>query len=156
MVRAKLSAEPEAAITFMSMMYTSPEISNLMAWGIEGRDYIVEDGVAKYPDGNSEVPYHSDDFLIGNQFLALPWEGNSPTMREESLAQMEAAPISAYLGFTANTDSIATEVSALSMYMLSLARRLKPVWLLRKYMTSLWNGFTTTALRKLLMNTSVS
>ena len=31
------SAEPEAAITFMSMMYTSPEISNLMAWGIEGR-----------------------------------------------------------------------------------------------------------------------
>ena len=108
------SAEPEAAITFMSMMYTSPEISNLMAWGIEGRDYIVEDGVAKYPDGNSEVPYHSDDFLIGNQFLALPWEGNSPTMREESLAQMEAAPISAYLGFTANTDSIATEVSALS------------------------------------------
>ncbi|MBB5264058.1 putative aldouronate transport system substrate-binding protein [Catenibacillus scindens] len=108
------SAEPEAAITFMSMMYTSPEISNLMAWGIEGRDYIVEDGVAKYPDGNSEVPYHSDDFLIGNQFLALPWEGNSATMREESQAQVESAPISAYLGFTANTDSIATEVSALS------------------------------------------
>ena len=60
------------------------------------------------------MPYHSDDFLIGNQFLALPWDGNSVTMREESLDQMEAAPISAYLGFTANTDSIATEVSALS------------------------------------------
>ena len=108
------SAEPEAAVTFMSMMYTNADICNLMAWGVEGRDYIVEDGIAKYPDGNSDVPYHSDDYLTGNQFLVLPWDGNSVTMREESQAQVESAPISAYLGFTANTDSIATEVSALS------------------------------------------
>ena len=48
---------PEAAVTLLSMLYTSPELNTLLAWGIEGRDYVVEDGIANYPDGNSDVPY---------------------------------------------------------------------------------------------------
>lgn len=60
------SAYPEAAVTLLSMMYTDPEINNLLAWGIEGRDYVVEDGVANYPNGDSNVPYHSSDYINGN------------------------------------------------------------------------------------------
>ena len=108
------AAEPEAAVTFMSMMYTSPEINNLFAWGIEGRDYIVEDGVAKYPDGDSNVPYHSDDYMTGNQFLVTPWEGNDPDIRQKALEAVENSAVSAYLGFTCDTNSISTEISAVS------------------------------------------
>lgn len=105
---------PEAAVTFLSMMYTSPEINNLLAWGIEGRDYVVTDGMAGYPDGNADVPYHSSDYINGNQFLVIPWEGSDPDIREKSLEATENAPISAYLGFTADTSAITNEVSAVT------------------------------------------
>ena len=65
--------EAEAAVAFMSLLYTSPEINNLLAWGVEGRDYIIENGVARYPGDTADVPYHSADFIIGNQFLVTPW-----------------------------------------------------------------------------------
>lgn len=108
------SKYPEAAATFMSMMYTSPEINNLLAWGIEGRDYVLEDGIANFPDGNADVPYHSSDFIAGNQFLVTPWAGQDPDIRQQSADAMEQATVSAYLGFTCNTDAIMTELSALN------------------------------------------
>ncbi len=105
---------PEAAITFLSMMYTDSRISNLLAWGIEGRDYVVEDGVAKYPDGNESVPYHSGDTIIANQFITLPWDGNSSDIRELQAQEMESAIISPYLGFNCNTDAITNEIAAIT------------------------------------------
>lgn len=109
------SAEsPEAAVAFMSLLYTSPEINNLLAWGIEGRDYIVEDGVAKYPDGNSDVPYHSQDFIIGNQFLVIPWEGSDPDLRQQAAEELAQAEESPYLGFTCDESNITTELSAIN------------------------------------------
>ena len=105
---------PEAAVTFLNMMYTDPRINNLMAWGIEGRDYVVQDGVAMFPEGTTEVPYHGADFIVGNQFLTLPWDGQPADFREQSEAQMKQAPTSAYLGFTCNTDAIQTEIASLT------------------------------------------
>lgn len=105
---------PEAAATFMSMMYTSPEVNDLMAWGIEGRDYVLEDGIANYPDGNADVPYHSADYMAGNQFLVTPWAGQGADIRQKSADALSQATVSAYLGFTCNTDAIMTELSALN------------------------------------------
>lgn len=36
------SKEPEAAMRFLNMMYTDARIVNLLSWGIQGRDYILE------------------------------------------------------------------------------------------------------------------
>lgn len=108
------SEYPEAAVTFLSMMYTDSRINNLLAWGIEGRDYIVENGTAKYPDGVTEAPYHSADYITGNQFLTVPWEGTEDGIREKALEEMENAVISPYLGFTCNTDPITNEIAAIT------------------------------------------
>lgn len=107
--------EPEAAVAFMSMMYTDSRISNILVWGVEGVDYEVVDGEACYIEGKEDEAYHSSEFLLGNQFLLLPWEGQGADFREKQLQAMEETPISKYLGFTANTDAIANELSALSV-----------------------------------------
>ena len=108
------SQAPEAALTFLSMMYTDSRINDLLAWRIEGRDYFIEDGVAKYPDGMTEVPYHSADYITGNQFITTPWEGTEEGIREKALAEMEEAEVSPYLGFTCDTEAITNEIAAIT------------------------------------------
>lgn len=108
------SKYPEAAMAFMSLLYTSPEINNLLAWGVEGRDYVLENGLAKYPEGNSDVPYHSADFIIGNQFLVTPWEGSDVDLREQATEVLENAKTSPYLGFICDTSNITSELSAVN------------------------------------------
>lgn len=109
------ATEPEAAVSFINLMMTDPEVTNLLSYGEEGIDYIVEDGVAKYPEGvdESNVGYHSQSFLFGNELQAYPWEGTNPQVMESAmnyyLNEMET-PL--YFGFVADTDSITTEITA--------------------------------------------
>ena len=105
--------EPEAAMTFLDMMFTDSRIANLLAWGIEGRDYEVVDGEACYVDG-TEGAYHSDDFLFGNQFITLPWQGDGADFREKCEAVEAAGTVSEYLGFTADTSSVTNEIGAVT------------------------------------------
>jgi putative aldouronate transport system substrate-binding protein len=111
------SKEGEAAMRFLNMMYTDERIVNLLAWGIEGRDYVVKaDGTVGYPAGvtASTVPYHSADFLFGSQYLTKVWEGSSPTLRQEALALNRSAPRSELLGFAFNNTAVSNEISAIT------------------------------------------
>lgn len=110
------SKEPEAAVTFLNMMYTDSRIANLLAWGVENVHYQVKDGVAYYMDGEdaNSCAYHTADFLYGNQFLVLPWNGQPADFREQAKAVMESAEVSAYLGFACDTTAISGEISAVS------------------------------------------
>ena len=108
------ATEPEAAVKMMNLMYTDARICNLLTWGVEGKDYVEKDGVAVYPDGVENAAYHTADFIYGNQFLALPWAGQSSDFRETSKADMDAAPTSAYLGFSCDTSNIENELTAIT------------------------------------------
>lgn len=110
------SAEPEAAVKFLNMMYTDSRIANLLAWGIEGTHYQVKDGVAYYMDGEdaNNCAYHTADFLYGNQFLVLPWEGQSADFRELAQEEMDSAVRSKYLGFSCDTTGIQNEITSIS------------------------------------------
>lgn len=110
------ATEPEAAAKFLNLMYTNKDICNLLAWGVEGRDYVVENGVAKYPEGVSidNVAYHTSDFLYGNQFLVYPWDGDPADIRDKQKAELMSAEISPYLGFTCDLTNISNELSAIS------------------------------------------
>ena len=108
------SKSPEAAVTFLNMMYTDSRIANLLAWGIEGTDYEVVDGEACYIEGNESPAYHTNDFMYGNQFITLPWEGSGADMREQALAVLQEATYSQYMGFACDTSSIVNEISAVS------------------------------------------
>ena len=104
---------PEAAVAFLNLMYTDETISNLMAWGLEGRDYVVENGMARYPDDQGQL-YHSGDFDIGNQFLCIPWIGSEEDIREKSLEATENAALSPYLGFVFDSEAVTNELAAIS------------------------------------------
>ncbi|HHV12168.1 MAG TPA: extracellular solute-binding protein [Clostridiales bacterium] len=110
------ATEPEAAAKFLNLMFTNKDICNLLAWGVEGRDYVVENGVAKYPEGVTAdtVAYHTSDFLYGNQFLVYPWEGDPADIRDQQLAELKSAEISPYLGFSCDLTNISNELTAIN------------------------------------------
>ncbi len=103
------SQNPEAAVAFIELMYTNPDIENLFVYGIEGRDYEVVDGEAHLLETKE---YQCSDFFFGNQFAAYPGEGSGADFRETSLAALEAAEISPYFGIVIDTSSIANELTA--------------------------------------------
>ncbi len=107
--------EPEAAVRFINEIYTNEELLNLIAWGIEGTDYVVnEAGEAAYPNGDSHVSYHNMDYTMGNFFLYLPWEGNGSDYREVCYAENQKAVNSPYLGFQLDGSEYDSYVSALT------------------------------------------
>jgi len=108
------SREPEAAMRFLNLMYTDARIANLLAWGLEGRDYVLIDGVAHFPDGQdaSTSAYHSHDFIFGNQFLKHQWAGTIPNLRQMAQQDMANAGVSQFLGFSADLSSVDLEILA--------------------------------------------
>ena len=96
----------------MNLMYTDPDIENLFVYGIEGRDYELNDeGEACLLD--SKV-YQNSDFFFGNQFNAYPAEGTGGDFREKSLENMRSAKISPYYGCVIDTTPVANEMTALT------------------------------------------
>lgn len=105
-----------AAITYLNELYTNEELQNLLAWGIEGTHYVVnEEGLATYPEGvdASNSGYnHSMGWLMPNQFLTYVWEGNSPTLWEEMKEFNTSAVVSSASGFIFNSENVLNELTA--------------------------------------------
>lgn len=106
--------EPEAAMKFLNLLYTSEDIMNTLTWGVEGRDWVMgDDGYATYPDGVTAetVLYHTSDFLYGNQFITAAWEGASVS-REEQKQLTDECGISKYFGFQLDNTGLENTVTA--------------------------------------------
>lgn len=110
------SDDPEAAMRWINEFYTNPDMENLLTFGVEGYDYVVKDGEAVYPDGvdATSVGFHNSDFVVGNYFNCLPWEGSGADFRERSFANLKEAEISPYLGFAVDQSELANTMSALN------------------------------------------
>ena len=110
--------EPEAAMKFLNLLYTKESgLGNLLSWGIEGRDYVVNaDGLAEYPEGVTAdtVPYHIAEFLYGNRLNVTPWSGNDPDIRQMQQAANDAAEVSPYLGFNLDNSGLEATLTACS------------------------------------------
>ncbi|MGI6333849.1 MAG: DUF3502 domain-containing protein [Saccharofermentanales bacterium] len=108
--------EPEAAIMWLNELYKSSEMMNLITWGEEGIDYVIKGGEGVFPDGidAQSVRYHTVDFLVGNGFLSLPWQGQGANFREEGKKILAAAPVSPYMGFTPALSDLTNEVATIT------------------------------------------
>ena len=110
--------EPEAAMKFLNLLYTKESgLGDLLSWGIEGRDYVVNsDGLAEYPEGVTadNVPYHIAEFLYGNRLNVTPWSGNDPDIRQFQEAANDAAEVSPYLGFNLDNSGLEATLTACS------------------------------------------
>ena len=109
-------SEPEAAAKWLNEFYTNPELENLFVYGIEGKDYEVADGIARYPEGvdGTNVQYHQADFMYGNSFNCLPWDGSPANFRDLCREEVANAEYSPYFGFTANTGDLGNLIAGIT------------------------------------------
>ncbi len=111
------SVNPEKAMEFLNLMYTEPEITNLLAYGIEDKHYIkMEDGTIGYPDGvdaaNSGYNMGNMVWSLGNEFHAYIWNGNDPDVWEQTIEWNKTGMKSKAFGFRFNNVSVSNEIAA--------------------------------------------
>lgn len=115
-VISSTSANPERALMAIDKFMNDPEYYNLIQYGIEGRQYIVEDGVKKTPPG-------FDDKVDGGGFAAwslrndkynLSMDSENP-IRKSLYEEWDAFSITdPYVGFSFNPSNVTTEIAAIS------------------------------------------
>lgn len=104
--------EPEAAAKFIDLLYSDADVMNLLTWGIEGRDYTVnEEGEAVKAE---DAVYSSNMYLWGNGFLTYPAQGQGGDFMERLQASDDAAEVSKYIGFSADTSQFSNELTAIN------------------------------------------
>ncbi len=107
---------PEKAVALMNIIYTNPDVQNLLLYGIEGTDYVVnEDGTAGYPEGvdSSNVGWSNESWLTGNASIALAWE-TDPDMWTNYREFNENAVVSPSYGFVFDAENVRNEITAVS------------------------------------------
>ncbi len=116
------SAHPEKAMQFLNLMYSDPEILNLIVYGIEGEDYVLhDDGRVGYPEGkdSSSVGYTMSSMLwsFGYEFNAYVWETNDPDVWEQTKEWNKTGLVSKAYGFVFDPTPVANqEASVQNVY----------------------------------------
>lgn len=113
------SKVPEAALKFLDLTYYDEDIINLIVYGIEGRDYVVqEDGSITTPDGmdGSSVPYPGFYILSGSWSMGdmHRMEGTTEASIQFNIETNKNSKVSPALGFTFDNSSVKTEYTAVN------------------------------------------
>lgn len=115
---ANNSKDPEKAFEFLNWAYTNGEFNDLLNWGVEGTDWIVnEDGQADYPEGEdlTTVSYHNDaGFILPNQFSGHVWAGNPIDVAEQYQAHNNSGFTSEAFGFFFDPSEVSNEIAQLN------------------------------------------
>jgi putative aldouronate transport system substrate-binding protein len=115
---AQNSKNPEKAMELLNLFFTDPVLINLINYGIEGEHYVKKsDGTVGFPTGITALnaKYNlSMDWLLGNSYLALPWEGNPPDLREQMKQFNNNARVSPAYGFVFDNSKVLPQISALT------------------------------------------
>lgn len=109
------SKHPKEAVQLLRLVNTNKELFNILAWGIEGTNYnLNEDGkVIEIPDsGYNKIGEGAWKF--GNQFNGLLMAEQEDGIWEATEEMNNTAMKSPALGFVPNTDPISTELANLT------------------------------------------
>lgn len=103
------SEHKEAAMQFLELVNTDKELMNLLCYGIEGKHYDkISDNTIKL---NTENSYITSNWAMGNVFNCYVLEGQAEDTWEQTKAINDSAFASPLIGFTADTESVSTEVA---------------------------------------------
>lgn len=121
---AQKSEHPAEACKLLNMLYTDETLLNMVIFGLEGEDYVVEDesGIVKainWPEGQSmeTVPYTAalSCGIIGNQFIMAAMKGSTDVSDVEFMqGKLQSAKRTPLFGFSFDTAKVDNEVSAIS------------------------------------------
>ncbi len=101
---------PDEALEFIKLVNTDPELYNLFVFGIEGKNYVKENGIVKMIEGSG---YDNSKFawMFGNQFNAYIMEGQDMDVWEQTEKVNDEAQKSTLVGFEFDPANVRTEVS---------------------------------------------
>jgi putative aldouronate transport system substrate-binding protein len=109
---------PDKSVQLLNLMYTDPEVQNLMSWGIEGKHYEKKsDGTIGFPSGITDKNsgyYLNTPWMFGNEFLSKVWQGNPTDIWQQTKKFNESATTSKAMGFIYDPTPVKTEIAALS------------------------------------------
>ena len=105
------SKHPEEAFRLLTLVNTDETLYNLLCFGIEGEHYTVnEDGTVHILEDSG---YHPNaDWAFGNQYLAMPREGQAPDIWEQTKEENQKAERSPALGFSFDTSRVNSQIAA--------------------------------------------
>lgn len=113
------SADPERAMALLNLMYTDPEVANLVGNGIEGEQYQIVDktkGFIDYPDGKNatNTGYSRMVWAWPNEMITYLWKGELETKWTDLADFNKTAIQSSVKGFTFDSTNVANEIAACS------------------------------------------
>lgn len=112
------SKDPVAAMQFLNAAYTDATISNLLCWGVEGKEYkVTGDGHIDFADGvnASNSPYFNNvNWEMPNQFIAHIFVGDDLKIWDRMKKFNSEATKSKAVGFTFDSTSVSSEYTALA------------------------------------------
>lgn len=111
-------SDPEAALKYLSIMYTDEYYQNTLNYGIKDKHWVEKpDGTAAYPDGitSTTATYKTyGSFIFGNQFLVKPMAPAPGDLRKKAAEINKNAKASQLMGFTVNNSSLQNELTAIT------------------------------------------
>lgn len=117
---AQNSENPEKTMEVLDYIYGSSEIMNLLNWGEQDKDYVLEDaenGIINYPEGitSDNAGYNLNlGWELPNQFIAYKWTGSDPKLWEKMEEFNGSAKSSKAVGFLFDNSNYSSEIAALS------------------------------------------
>ncbi|SEG95165.1 carbohydrate ABC transporter substrate-binding protein, CUT1 family [Actinacidiphila yanglinensis] len=113
------TAHAEECVRFLELINTDKVLYNLLCFGIEGKHYVLKDGVATFPPG---VDTKSDrynpnlDWQYGDQFNAFYRTADDAKSKrwEVEAALNKSAATSVALGFALDTSKLRTQVATVT------------------------------------------
>ncbi len=110
------SKNPERALMAIEKFMTDPEYYNLIQYGIEGRQYVIEDGMKKTPAGFDDKK-DGGGFAVWslrNDKYNLPMDTENPIRSSLYEEWNKVAINDPYMGFSFDPKNVTTEIAAIS------------------------------------------
>lgn len=115
------SKHPEKAVEVLNAIWADPELSNTIAYGIEGINYTVDEERSAEIGSKSVIPQAGDDqtWCMWHNFVGPLWDQwDSSWNRIEALeamqADLETAQVGSTLGFYFDNSEFTTELASIS------------------------------------------
>ncbi|MDR1531870.1 MAG: ABC transporter substrate-binding protein [Clostridiales bacterium] len=108
------SQNKEAAVKFLNLWYTDSKLAALLAYGVEGTQYVSNpDGTIVFntDERNAYLPWRNG---MGNIFILPPEESAGVNYWNEFKSYNEAGVPTALLGFEFDTEPVKNQIAALS------------------------------------------
>lgn len=107
---------PDKAMAFINLMYTDPDVMNLLNWGVEGVHYqVLDDGTIDWADGvTAETTGWQTEmnWQFGNQSIAHIWNGQGLDLWERISQFNDQAVKSGAFGFVWDGSDYKTQIAA--------------------------------------------